>query len=358
MNQSRLDSPGEVLRQDQTAIAEALVQRQYAVHPELEYRYGAAGRERCLQDAHFHLAYLADAMNTGDSGLFANYVAWAKVMLAKRGIPADDLALNLEFTRTVIEERVINDVAAIAVAYLNDGLAVLPALPTDLPTHLGSDGPHLQLAREYLRTLLQGQRHLASAMILQSVADGVAVQEIYLRVFQPVLYEVGRLWQVNEISVAQEHYCTAATQLIMSQLYPHIFASEKTAGTLVATCVSGDLHEIGVRMVADFFEMDGWNTFYLGANTPADAVIDTVLQRGAKVLGISATISYHLRAVEDLIRKVHAHPDCRSVAILVGGYPFNIATDLWRKVGADGSALDAQAAITLAKRLTSQGSRA
>jgi len=58
---------------------------------------------------------------------------------------------------------------------------------------------------------------------------------------------------MNEVSVAQEHYCTAATQLIMSQLYPHIFAGEKTERTLIATCVAGDLHEIGIRMVSDLF---------------------------------------------------------------------------------------------------------
>lgn len=76
------------------------------------------------------------------------------------------------------------------------------------------------------------------------MAAGTPVKEIHLHVFQPAQYEVGRLWQMNRITVAQEHYCTAATQLIMSQLYPHIFASVKNGCTLGATCVGGDLHEV------------------------------------------------------------------------------------------------------------------
>jgi hypothetical protein len=36
----------------------------------------------------------------------------------------------------------------------------------------------------------------------------------------------------------------------------------------VAACVSGELHEIGVRMLCDLLEMEGWNTIYLGANVP------------------------------------------------------------------------------------------
>lgn len=347
--------PGELLRQRQGALAEDLVRRQFAAHPELARRYGPAGREKCLQDANYHLAYLADAMNAGDPALFANYAGWAKVMLAKRGIPAEDLARHLESTRRVMGEGLGGEAGALAVKYVDEALARLPALPADIPTFLKLEGTRADLARAYLAALLQGERHIASRLILDAVAAGAPVKEIYLQVFQPAQYEVGRLWQVNEISVAQEHYCTAATQLIMSQLYGHIFASEKGAGTLVTTCVAGDLHEIGLRMVTDFFEMDGWNTFYLGANTPAQAVVDTVIQRHAQVLGISATMTFHLRAVEELIQKVRAHPECRGVKILVGGYPFLVAPELWRKVGADGSAPDAQTAIVLANQLIAAG---
>ena len=88
------------------------------------------------------------------------------------------------------------------------------------------------------------------------VEQGTPARDIYLQVFQPAQREVGRLGQTNRISVALEHYVTAATQPIMSQLYPRIFSPEKTGRRLIATCVGGELHEIGVRMVADFFEMD------------------------------------------------------------------------------------------------------
>ena len=45
--------------------------------------------------------------------------------------------------------------------------------------------------------------------------------------FQCSQYEIGRLWQMNKLTVAQEHYCSAATQLIMSLLYPRIFDTKK-----------------------------------------------------------------------------------------------------------------------------------
>ena len=324
--------------------------RQFAENPSLDERYGPVGREKCLQDAHYHLSYLADAMNAGTPALFSSYVGWAKVMLGQRGIPADDLARHLESTRIVVGEHLVGAPRDLALAVLNAGIAALPSMPGNATTHLVDRTPHVELARAYLQSLLAGERRLASRLVLDAVATGVPVKEIYLHVFQRAQYEVGRLWQVNEISVAQEHYCTAATQLIMSQLYPYIFSAESTGGTLVATCVAGDLHEIGVRMVADFFEMEGWNTFYLGANTPTADVIRTVVDRKADVLGISVTISNHLQAVSSLIARMRADERCRAVRILVGGHPFVIAPELWRKMGADGFAHDAQAAIILANQ--------
>jgi methanogenic corrinoid protein MtbC1 len=160
---------------------------------------------------------------------------------------------------------------------------------------------------------------------------------------------------MNQLSVAQEHYCTAATQLIMSQLYPQIFAAERVGHRLVATCVSGELHEIGVRMVADLLEMEGWDTYYLGANTPADSVIRALVEREAQLLGISATITFHVSSVADLIARLRASDAGRTVKVLVGGYPFNVSRDLWRQVGADGCAHDAQGAVELAKEMVADG---
>ena len=238
-----------------------------------------------------------------------------------------------------------------AAADLSDAaLQALPSPAANAPSYLIQNAPLAALTREYLAALLDGDRRQASTRILDAVASGVPVKDIYLHVFQRAQYEVGRLWQIQKISVAQEHYCTAATQLIMSQLYPHIFAAASTGGTLVATCVSGDMHEIGVRMVADFFEMEGWNTYYLGANTPTDNVVGALIERKADILAISATISRHVRAVSALITAVRANEVCRHVTILVGGYPFVATPDLWRQVGADGTAADAQAAIVLANQ--------
>lgn len=271
-------------------------------------------------------------------------------MLAARNIPRSDLAESLAALRVAVAQELPAENAQIAAEYLDHALSRFDDAVHE-PPYLAGDDPLAVLARDYLDALLRGQRRSAGSLISDAVARGTPVTNIYLRVFQPVLYEIGRLWQVNEITVAQEHYCSAATQLIMSQLYPLIFTAERRGKTLVAACVSGDLHEFGLRTVADFFELAGWDTFYLGANVPIPDLLRLLIDRHAHVLALSATIASHVGAVRETIRRVRSSAECKDLLILVGGFAFNLAADLWRKVGADGYARDAAGALALAEDL-------
>lgn len=339
------------LNEQREQIAAKITQRHYELHPELIERYGAIGRKRCTEDANFHLAYLSEAIESESAKLFDDYIAWAKVMLAGRGIPAEDLANNLSIIRDLLVEELPLELQNLPVTYINGTLTQLLVQPDKLPSYLGSDKPLSELAEKFIYALLRGERQVASKLILAAVEAGISIKKIYLNVFQRSQYEIGRLWQMNQISVAEEHYCTAATQSIMSQLYPYVFAGERNGLTMVSTCVAGDLHEIGVRMVSDFFEMGGWDTFYLGANTPTLSILKILGDRQADLLAISATISFHVRSVADLIKMVRSHSEFEHVKIMVGGYPFNIDKSLWQKIDADGCAHNADDAIEIGNRL-------
>ncbi|PLX10427.1 MAG: hypothetical protein C0598_10415 [Marinilabiliales bacterium] len=201
------------------------------------------------------------------------------------------------------------------------------------------------IQKDYLNALLNKDRQSAEKLITDSLNNNVPIKDIYLSVFQPAQWEIGRLWQTNKITVAMEHYCTAATQFIMSRLYDHIFSTEKNGLSLVATSVSGELHELGIRMVSDFFEMEGWHTYYLGANSTKEGILDMIKECNADILAISATMYYHIPHVQELITYIRQHNESDKLKIMVGGKAFNMGKNLWKETKADIYALDAQAAI-------------
>ena len=340
------------LEGNRDALAREAMDLQYGRHTGLAERYSPAQKAYSLRDAGTNLAYLLEAAAAGSPGLFADYARWLHSLLKGYGLPDDDLVIHFFCLGEVLREKLPGDLWAAVAPCLEAALADLKNAPAAPAPFIGEgDGPLAGLARLYLDALLKGDRRRARDLVIASADGGTDLRALYMDVFQRSQREIGRLWQMNKVSVAQEHYCTAATQLIMSELYPRLFRTDKTGKVLVAACVGGELHELGIRMVSDFLEMEGWDTYYLGANTPQSSVVQTLEDRRADVLAISATITYHVDKVASLVKAVRERPALNRVRVMVGGYPFNVDPDLWRKVGADGSSLDASHAVADVGRL-------
>ena len=340
----------EALRARASAIAERVTGQQFSADPTLFQRFGERGVRKCTEDSLRHLSYLASAAAVSSDSLFADYVAWAKVLLARLGMSEQDLAQNLLLLRDAVRGALDDELGDEAVRIVDVALEDLERMPSRTESYLSGGQPLEDLARGYLEALLSGDRRAATQLILDAVEEGASVADVYLHVLQPTQYEIGRRWQLNQLTVAEEHYCTAAAQLTMSMLYPRIFATNRVGRRMVAACVGGDLHEIGARMVADFFEMAGWDTYYLGANTPLPSIVDAVAAQRADVLAISATMTYHVPAVAEVVRAVRDRLVEHAPLILVGGYPFLVDSGLWKRIGADGFAADAPSAVHVAKR--------
>jgi methanogenic corrinoid protein MtbC1 len=253
----------------------------------------------------------------------------------------------------VLGEFLPEDLYYTAAEYLDAGIRKMQEPVKKIHSYIDESATLGKLAKGFNEALLKGDRHEARRMIMEEVEKGTPVKDIYIHVFQTSQLEVGRLWQENQISVAREHFVSAATQMIMSQLYPYIFSTERNGHSFIGACIGGELHEIGIRMVCDFFEMEGWDTWYLGANTPTDSLIQSIKENKAELLGLSVTMPYHISSLQEVVRYIREDETGKNVKILVGGNGINHKKYLWKTIGADGYAPDARKAIELAGQLIS-----
>ncbi|MDF7811063.1 cobalamin-dependent protein [Hymenobacter sp. YC55] len=308
-----------------------------------------------LEDLQSHCQPLADALLMNSMSLLEAHLEYARHVPAATPKRDEQLRQELNVLRQVVSQRLTITDYHLTLPYFYAGLALLSKPPTPLPTDTVSaliDGaPLVDIARQYLARLLAGQRTEALMGIRQAMREGAHVRAIYLYVFQPVQREVGRLWHQSQINVAQEHYCTAATELAIATLHAHLMATPRNGRRLVAATLSGDLHVMPLRIVSDFLESDGWDAYFLGANTPAASVWQAVLAHRAELLVIGASMSHHVARVRELLAERPAA--CATTRVMVGGAPFNADTSLWQVVGADGWAPDAMQAIEEAKRMFS-----
>ncbi len=328
---------------------EKIMARHFSLSPELKALYDERQVMLCKKDIIYNLNYFAQAVGLNSPVLFKVYVGWLRTFLLHVGVNIPDVIKNFSCMESILIEEFPADFHPLISQFMTVGYDMLKAEYTAEPSFIEPGNPLYQEANAFLNLILDGNRSEASKLVLKLAQDKNSIKDIYIHILQPIQREIGRLWQTNVISVAQEHYCTSITQLVISQLYPHIFGSEPKYKTLVATCVSGELHEIGLRMLSDIFELEGWDTWYLGANMPHGDIVKTLIEKKADVLAISATMTYHLDKVSDLIAEIRKQG--LKIPIMVGGYPFNMDQELWQRVGADAFANDAVAALQTADGL-------
>jgi len=192
-----------------------------------------------------------------------------------------------------------------------------------------------KLAMDYSVTLLTRDKAGAMRLILDARENGVSLQDLYQKVLQVSQYRIGELWQTGRISVAQEHFCTAVTQTLVVRLSPETTEQEKNGKTFLGMCVSDELHDIGIQMITGCAGRAGYSTAYLGANVPAEHIVEAITDYKADIVGISITLPHHLGALTKMIETIRSAEQAAGVRILVGGYCLNTVPGLWLKTGAD-----------------------
>lgn len=183
------------------------------------------------------------------------------------------------------------------------------------------------LQQEYLREILAGKRKTSLEIIMDAYRSGYPIPGIYMDIFQVSLYEIGTLWETNQITVADEHMGTAITQYVISNLYQHLEIANEQRGKLVMTGVLGEMHQLGANMVADVLEADGWDAMFLGTNVPTEGAIRSIRQHGADLFGISSTMLFNIPMVVQLVEEVKKEFG-DSVRILLGGAAFRSLHEL------------------------------
>ena len=325
-------------------VAQAITDEFFLIHPEWTVLYGERGRQFCTADACFHMDFLAGAIEADSPEAFADYSQWTARMLGARGIGAHTLEEHfIQLEKHLFAELQPEQNAAV-LTFLERGLeACTESVPlSDGQQASGSLG---LIANVYLAAILGGQRQAALNIIEEALRGGHSHVDIYVDVFAESLHRVGELWEMNKISVAQEHIATAITQYAIAAIYPKLVPDEIHRVNMVVTGVAGELHQIGANLVADAMEATGWTVRFLGTNLPHSSVLSTIDEISADVLCISTTIVANLPSAADLVRVVRSKLNGRSPKIVLGGAAYRLATRFAHEVGATESFTDLRRAL-------------
>lgn len=169
----------------------------------------------------------------------------------------------------------------------------------------------------YLDDLLAGRRAACIGHVDTLLALGTTPRELYIDLFQASLYEVGRRWEIGEVSVATEHVATAITEELLGRVFPHVLRRTPVGHRAVVSCAADEFHQIGGRIVADTLEGLGWDVDFVGAGASIEDLLSCVKRAPVDLVAVSVSVDSHLPRLGETVRAVRAaHP---KVPIAVGG---------------------------------------
>jgi len=294
---------------------------------------------------------LAAALSAGEPQLFTGRVLWSRKAFRAQARDEADIGRSIQALRDVLAERLPKPALDAPLACLDAALEVLAA-PAEAPdaTELDPQQPNHRLALEYLQKILEGNAADAVSLATRAVGEGLSPQALYMQVLLPAQREVGRLWHAGELSVAEEHMVTAVTQRTMSVVISQAAPVPANGHTAVFAAVSGNVHDIGLRALADLYQLAGWRVIYVGSDVPMLDLPTLLSFYEADLLMLGATLATHIPRIEQAIAAIRERCE-RPVRIVVGGAAFDDAPELWSRIGSDGYAASLDEGLALGARL-------
>ena len=314
-----------------TKIAQMVFAEQFKKDNRLEFEMDERRKRLMYDDVLYNISFLMTSVYFSDKKIFETYAIWLYELLCSLMKDLDRYRImeqmidHYKILADILSnyaQDILADQEMIKVnEYLKNAISVTEKSVTNI--QLSSSflyGKYANIRKAYLDALLKNQTKKAYEIIYNAKKDNIPLEVIYEDILKIVMYEVGDLWHKNIITVDREHYATSVTQTVMSTFYEDIFNQKRKNKTLVSCAIGSELHEMGIRMLSDIFEYNGWDSYYLGAALPEESILMAIEQQEPDLVALSVTMAPYLTECQKIVKSIrNKYPN---VKIAVGGQAF------------------------------------
>ncbi len=169
------------------------------------------------------------------------------------------------------------------------------------------------------------------------------------------IHTIGERFAEGECFIPELILCGQMFEQAMVYLEPRMTQDrvQQNKGRVLVGTVQGDLHDLGIKLVALTLTMHGFEVVNLGIDVSADTFIEKIQELEPHILGLSALLTTTLNQQREVIEALTAQGLRDRVKVVVGGAP---VTQEWAdSIGADAVGFDAIDALEKIQALTEGG---
>ncbi len=196
--------------------------------------------------------------------------------------------------------------------------------------------------KEFTQYLYADDKESSVNFILKRLENKeIDIITLYSEILTPALNTMFTDEEQNQNNnIWKEHIRTSIVRTIIECAYPHIILERTEKGIkkrdekVIVLCPSEEYHDVGARMIVDFFTLLGFDAIFIGANTPKPVINSAIEILNPKFIGISVSNYFHLveaKKIIDFIREQETFTG----KIIVGGHAFYKNEHFYKEIRAD-----------------------
>lgn len=191
-----------------------------------------------------------------------------------------------------------------------------------------------EIARAFVDEGAKGNFAAAARLVIGADDVGVPLVRIFGEVLMPAMYEVGTRWANGTLLVAQEKQFSEVAGELITELSRRHLATEPHLTPIVAACVKGVRHQLGIRMLVGLLRAEGYRVHYLGADVDPQFLLEAVQLHRPKGILLSADLPERLSDVRRAMTALRNAVDAEALPpVIVGGRGIRGSVDDLRDSG-------------------------
>jgi len=147
-----------------------------------------------------------------------------------------------------------------------------------------------QFFKEISDAIVNLEKEKAIELAHRAVNENMNLLEVIEKGFGDGIRRIGDLWEEGEFFLPELMLGGTIMQESMDILLPKLKKGGEniSSGTVVIATIEGDIHSIGKTIVGTMLSANGFDVYDLGADVPAEHIIETAIEKKADVIGVSA----------------------------------------------------------------------
>ncbi|EQB88557.1 methanogenic corrinoid protein MtbC1 [Clostridium punense] len=195
------------------------------------------------------------------------------------------------------------------------------------------------LYKEFLNYLEKEDKEAALNLILSKLTDNsIDIVKLYTEILTPSLNTMTPN-KGDKTFIWKEHVRSSIIRTIIENCYPYVIKERdakyelKQDKNIAVVCPPEEYHEIGARMVADFFTLLGYNATFVGSNTPKEDFINALASLNFHYVAISVSNFYNTISTKKIIHDIKTTSP--KIKIFLGGSAFEHNKEILKELEAD-----------------------